>query len=657
MFACPHCQFENPTQNRFCQRCGKALKGLRAVIMAAGSGQAETTADLAEAATTEAIAAGSPLTVAHLVTADQQYLKGEKRYQLRQPTAAAQPLTSEVILDVIDCQPAAVSPFEQLLESVVSDADDLEAQDFDHWLPDKAFPYWKLQEHFFPMVPELQATWEAGDYTVVVLEDRSTWRTLGDLSHTADIEPLELVHWFYEIVNLWAALVDFAAEPSLLEPDNLRVDDDQILCVQRLIYKAGDRTYSIKDLGLFWRALLQQFTAISIPALDNLAMDIGLGTLTNVATIKEHLATIADNLQSDFTAAGAEVVTAPAAASGLPDVASFPVPLMLKENEGQPLLSMDELLLEDDLEDDEPEAEGGLLEEGLNDLPTMALPMRLYRLDEVGRTHVGRQRAHNEDSFFAETHLQRTDSPVGSSLKAKGLYILCDGMGGHSGGEVASALAVNTLREFFLAHWQHQLPDEATLKAGILQANQAIFDQNEAEGRLGSARMGTTLVMVLIADEQAVVAHVGDSRLYRLDRNGLSQITVDHEVGQREINRGVEPAIAYARPDAYQLTQALGPRSNQEVAPTVNTLPITQDTLFLLCSDGLSDNDLLETYVESHLEPMLRSRYDLEEGVAQLIDLANEHNGHDNITAIAIRVKMRPHLDALPGATQSLLGP
>jgi protein phosphatase len=271
--------------------------------------------------------------------------------------------------------------------------------------------------------------------------------------------------------------------------------------------------------------------------------------------------------------------------------------------------------------------------------------MKLYRLDEVGRTHIGRQRTHNEDCFFAETQLTRSDSPSGSALTARGLYILCDGMGGHSGGEVASALAVSTLRNYFATHWQSELPSEEKVTEAILKANQAIFDKNEAEGRSGNARMGTTLVMVLIDNTQLIVAHVGDSRLYALTRQSFYQLTEDHEVGQREVNRGVEPAIAYTRPDAYQLTQALGPRGNTEVKPTVNTMPITQDTLFLLCSDGLSDNNLLETHLTSHLEPMLRSRHDLDEGVANLIDLANEHNGHDNITAIAVRIKMRPNLE------------
>ncbi|MEL7314354.1 MAG: serine/threonine phosphatase [Cyanobacteria bacterium J06559_3] len=220
-----------------------------------------------------------------------------------------------------------------------------------------------------------------------------------------------------------------------------------------------------------------------------------------------------------------------------------------------------------------------------------------------------------------------------------------------SGGEVASTLAVNTLRDHFEIHWQANLPDEATLKEGILRANQAIFELNETDARSGSARMGTTLVMLLLLDNQAIVAHVGDSRLYAFTRQGLKQVTIDHEVGQREISRGVEPAIAYARPDAYQLTQALGPRDSDEVSPNIASIYINQDTVFLLCSDGLSDNDLLEEHAETHIEPLLRSNCNLEEGITHLIDLANEHNGHDNITAIAVRVKMRPDLEAINDST------
>ncbi|MDB9529033.1 serine/threonine phosphatase [Oscillatoria sp. CS-180] len=687
MVACPECQFENPVQNRFCQRCGSPLKQLRAVITPTQFTTAATTSQPNEAissskATASVLSVVSDesavsTTVGQLLTQD-NCLKGGERYQLRQPVNSQQSLSSEIVLDILDCEPAAESPFTHLLSTA-------EEEVFDSLVPALALPYWKLQEHFFPMVPDLQAAWEIDNYTIVILEDRSTWRTLADFETSEDIEPLELVHWVYEIINLWDALTVFDAVPSLLSEDNLRMDDDQILCIQRLIYASGGNTYTLKDLGLFWQAVLRKLDNIQISALENLVVDIGAGAITNLATIKGLLANIADNLQdkadsmtsADFTVSelddemiseseadvdlsfeetpadlessfGDEETTQPSQGASL----------SLREDDSFSIAVDDLLLSEEGLEDLE-ETEGSStesIEESISDLPTMALPMKLFRLDEVGRTHVGRQRSHNEDFFFTETQLKRIDSPSGTHLNARGLYILCDGMGGHSGGEIASTLAVNTLRDFFAERWTTDLPDEAVVKDGILKANQVIFERNEEEGRSGNARMGTTLVMILISDNQAVIAHVGDSRLYCLNRQGLCQLTVDHEVGQREISRGVEPAIAYARPDAYQLTQALGPRNNDEVAPSISTLSLNQDALFILCSDGLSDNDLIETYAESHVEPMLRSRHDLEDGVAALIDLANEHNGHDNITAIAVRIKMRPNLEAAKEADQSLGG-
>ncbi len=236
---------------------------------------------------------------------------------------------------------------------------------------------------------------------------------------------------------------------------------------------------------------------------------------------------------------------------------------------------------------------------------------------------------------------------MGRSVQARGLYVLCDGMGGHAAGEVASAMAVETIKRYFQDNWHdQQIPTEETVREAVLLANQAIYDVNQQNARSGNGRMGTTLAMVLIQDTNAVIAHVGDSRLYRLTRKrGLEQITVDHEVGQREMKRGVEQAIAYSRPDAYQLTQALGPRSEQFINPDVQFLELNEDTLFVLCSDGLSDNDLIETHWQTHLAPLLSSRAHLDQGILQLIELANEHNGHDNITAVLIRVKVRPNFD------------
>jgi protein phosphatase len=294
------------------------------------------------------------------------------------------------------------------------------------------------------------------------------------------------------------------------------------------------------------------------------------------------------------------------------------------------------------------------LDDDSDDMPTVVLPMQLAALDDAARTDVGQQREHNEDYFGVTVQLSKTDRPAGRVIHVRGLYILCDGMGGHAGGEVASQLAVATLQQYFQDYWREEttglvkLPPAAVIRQAVQAANQAIYDRNQEGSRLGSGRMGTTLVMLLICDTTVAVAHVGDSRLYRFTRKrGLEQVTVDHEVGQREIQRGTLPELAYARPDAYQLTQALGPRDENFVDPDVQFMELNEDTLFLLASDGLTDNQLLETHHATHIDALLSSQTNLEMGVKHLIDLANEHNGHDNITAMAIRAKVRPNLDSL----------
>ena len=266
-------------------------------------------------------------------------------------------------------------------------------------------------------------------------------------------------------------------------------------------------------------------------------------------------------------------------------------------------------------------------------------------LESAGQTDTGRDRHHNEDYFVIYNRLTQLENPVGKEVQVRGLYILCDGMGGHAEGEVASTLAASTLKQYFQTHWQDHLPSEASIKEAIYAANQVVYEVNEQKARSGSGRMGTTLVVVLVQGTQVRVAHVGDSRLYRLTRKReLEQVTVDHEVGQREMRQGVSREIAYARMDAYQLTQALGPKDQQSLHPEVQSFEVDEDMLLLLCSDGLTDNDLLETHWLTHLQPLLNSRTDLEQGISQLIDLGNSYNGHDNITAVAIRLQVRPQL-------------
>ena len=244
-----------------------------------------------------------------------------------------------------------------------------------------------------------------------------------------------------------------------------------------------------------------------------------------------------------------------------------------------------------------------------------------------------------------------------SDRSDRGLFVLCDGMGGHEGGEIASAIAVNSISEQFRPFWIDTLPGERTLTEIISNANQAIFTKNESEQRLSLGRMGTTMVMLAIHDLDVMIAHVGDSRIYKVTNNPiranqqkfppsnpeylsetakLEQITRDHEVLNQLLDLGLDLESAKSRPDAHQLTQAMGPHPSDILDPDIKSFSLTESTLFLLCSDGLCDNDAIEQNWQTHLLPILNKQIDIQTGVDNLIELGNNVNGHDNLTAILV---------------------
>jgi len=282
---------------------------------------------------------------------------------------------------------------------------------------------------------------------------------------------------------------------------------------------------------------------------------------------------------------------------------------------------------------------------------TMPSTVYLQDINYAGKTDVGMQRDRNEDDFAVifQTRNINGKSQI-SDRSYRGLFVLCDGMGGHDGGEVASAIAVNAITEQFRPFWIDTLPGEKKLNEIICSANQAIFTKNESEQRQSLGRMGTTLAMLAIHDLDVVIAHVGDSRIYKvtnrpnLELNSepkLEQITRDHEVLNQLLDLGIELEVALSRPDIHQLTQALGPNPSDRLEPSINFFTLTEPTLFLLCSDGLCDNDVIENNLRSHLLPILNKEIDLQTGLDNLIDLGNNLNGHDNLTAILVLCELR----------------
>jgi serine/threonine protein phosphatase PrpC len=249
-------------------------------------------------------------------------------------------------------------------------------------------------------------------------------------------------------------------------------------------------------------------------------------------------------------------------------------------------------------------------------------------LQSASLTDPGRVRDHNEDCIESRPEI--------------GLYVLADGMGGYNAGEVASGMATSLISDGLQEAWvpadvarmgreESKATSERMLKEQVDRANTAIFttSQNNPE----CAGMGTTLVVCLFHDNFMTVAHIGDSRLYRLRGDAMEQVTRDHSLLQEQLDSGlITPEEAKLSQNKNLVTRALG------IDPTVDTeihVHETQmDDIYLLCSDGLSDmvedEEIRLTLITLRNNPSLT--------VQQLVQAANDNGGRDNISAMLIRV-------------------
>lgn len=657
MLVCPHCQFENPDAHKFCQNCGGSLIDKACpscdTLVPLDTQQCphcgSITGTIWRAILSVSPTNGEQAIALETTLAHDQYLDVQQRYQLIDPLPKTFEGVEEVEARVLDCQPLQPSLLETLYRQPENHLDRSNLEIAQLAIPALAQQYLELQDHYPSLpLPEIHDAWEHNGLNVLLLKDREGLPLLVDCCQNEDILPLQVLHWLHEMVEHWAVLHPQHCCQSLLKLENLRVDtEDHVFCLKRLYQDVPEQSPNLKDLGQLWQTLFEQSRCTQNGNLFLLCRDLIAGAVTSVEELRLRLEEVADALQpvpitmvalpSDSTKTHFPISSLPSSSTStaVSPGASHP-PKTDMSNIQKPLESAA-------ISDEELSSEG-------DDQPTVVLPMRLISIEDAGRTNTGRQRNHNEDCFYIQTTINKTEikkleDSQERVVHAKGLYILCDGMGGHAGGEIASALAVETLQEYFEQNWHDALPNEQTIRQAIELANHAIYDQNQQNSRLGSGRMGTTLVLLLLHDTQVAIAHVGDSRLYRFSRRrGLEQLTADHEVGQREIQRGVDPSIAYARPDAYQLTQALGPRDENFINPDVKFLELDEDALLLLCSDGLTDNEFLELHCQDYLDPLLSTQVELEQGINQLVELANQFNGHDNITTIAIRIKVRPNL-------------
>lgn len=267
-------------------------------------------------------------------------------------------------------------------------------------------------------------------------------------------------------------------------------------------------------------------------------------------------------------------------------------------------------------------------------------------------TDQGPSRHTNEDACYPP---QGTSFVTSTDAEPLPLVIVCDGIGGHEGGEVASGLAIATIAEevqknaapFMDAATVSHVLDEA-----VCAANSSISQQNDVERRQERQRMGTTVVMGLASAHQLYLAHVGDSRAYRITRTECYQVTLDDDVASREVRLGYTLyREALQHPASGSLVQALGMGSSTYLHPTVQRFVIDEDCVFLLCSDGLSDHDRIEECWQTEIAPLLDSKADLGVAARRLVEIANTRNGHDNVTIALMRFQVSPERGGVPIAS------
>ena len=255
--------------------------------------------------------------------------------------------------------------------------------------------------------------------------------------------------------------------------------------------------------------------------------------------------------------------------------------------------------------------------------------MARARVIATGETNVGMKRTHNEDNYTV--------------LDEDHLYVVADGMGGHASGEVASQMAIDTLREFFRATtsdpeatWPYKMDksrgyEENRLITSIKLANLRIYEAAQRDPKLRG--MGTTAVGILVVDDGVLIAHVGDSRVYRVRGGRMEQLTEDHSLlnDYIKMKRLTEEEIANF-PHKNVIVRALGMKETVKVDTQLDK-PQPGD-IYILCSDGLcgpaSDAEIEEI--------VLAEQKDMKAAASRLIGRANSNGGPDNITVVLAKV-------------------
>jgi serine/threonine protein phosphatase PrpC len=252
-------------------------------------------------------------------------------------------------------------------------------------------------------------------------------------------------------------------------------------------------------------------------------------------------------------------------------------------------------------------------------------PLRIVpRVKFVARSEIGHTRENNEDKY---DFYEPDEEPL---LAARGsVYLVCDGMGGHNAGQIASELAA---KQFLHAYYHLGGTAQEAARQAILQAHHYIAEMaSKIPSRYG---MGTTLTALILKQDEGILAHVGDSRCYRLREGVFEPLSRDHTLVARLVEQGIlTPEQAKYHPQRNVIRQAVGVADPSEpLEPDIETFPLQAGDLYLLCSDGLTDMvDDAEIEAVLREEPPTRAAW-------RLVDRALANGGRDNITVVLVRV-------------------
>ena len=514
-------------------------------------------------------------------------------------------------------------------------------------------PYLRLYPHRLH-VPEVYGVCQVGDSVITLLEnvpiDRNAELYPSMMSMWTKAPAVRQVYWLWQMLALWTPLAEMGVASSLLIPDNLRVEGWRIRLRELDLNPVKDRELAVTTTG-------SQLN-LSNPATETASDDNPAPVAFESATLQQlgacwaswcrkasvsvasQLEEIANLLQTENPS--------------LPDVTSQLNQVLIEQSSRQPL-----------------------------------------RLQIAGATDSGPRHQHNEDSCYPKMADLPSDLSQPRDPLIPHLSIVCDGIGGHEGGEVASQLAVESIKlqvRALLAEIAEDpeiMPPDLVaqhLSATIRVANNLIASRNDEQQRESRRRMATTLTMALqlpqivkLPDGQGnahelYIASVGDSRAYWITSRYCQLLTVDDDVATREVRLGRSLyRQALQRPDAKALTQAVGTRDAELLRPTVQRFILEEDGLLLLCTDGLSDNlslagaprseanprltyDWLEELCADYPRDIFSGKLSLEAAVRSLIEQANQRNGHDNTSIVLTYCAVSPQYPVVLNLGEGLLG-